>query len=129
MIRRIIPLAALLIACAAHGQKAPHTGCVNPWPGVSDTLTLSQKNSCSVLAGKAVTARLAGHTVTLTGTITEATESDPQTLTVTAVQSVGEECSATCTPHPPGERGVTKRPKPGLQGSTPGEKNTPRNPD
>lgn len=128
MNRPILLLVLSVALGAAHGQAATHTGCVNPWPGVSDTLTLVEDGACSVLTGKAAAARLAGHTVTLTGTITEATESDPQTLAVTAVQQVGDACTATCTPHPPGERGVTKRPKPGLQGSTPGDHTEPSKP-
>lgn len=122
------PLLALASLAPVYAQTARHTGCAKAWAEEPNTLLLTEKDSCSVLSGKPVTGRLNGHTVTLQGDLVEATSDDPQKIEVQRVENVGDACTATCTPEPPGHRGINKREKLGAQSGTAGRKADPNQP-
>ena len=121
----ILVLASSFVPIAAAAQSGTHTGCVKPWTDEPETLLLAEADSCSVLKGKLATKSLAGHTVTLSGAFTDATSSAPQSITVEKISRMTEACSETCTPQPPGHRGLSKHERPGGQGGTQGRDGTP----
>jgi hypothetical protein len=98
--------------------NAPLTGCVMTTE--AGDFTFCEPDNCSVLIGKDVNAKLSGRSVTLRATIQAATAATPRTLTVTSIVSIGAACNQSCSPRPPGHRGIGGREHPGSEGGTPG---------
>ncbi len=97
-----------------------YTGCVTPNAHAPDVLVLLRDDACMVLAGKLNAAQVKGHTVTFTGMLLEPAGTEPLTLKVTKTQRVGEACSQSCMPEPPGSRGLHGNLKHGREGATKG---------
>lgn len=121
MKRFVLP--ALLVATMHAQTSAPApitlTGCVMQTE--AGDYTFCEPNSCSLLSGTMLTASLAGHTVTLRAILHLATATDPRTLSVISITTIGPTCDQRCSPRPPGHRGLgSKNNKPGSEGGTPG---------
>lgn len=99
---------------------ATYTGCVTPNAHAPDVLVLLHEDACMVLAGKLNAAQVKGHIVTFTGTLLEPAGTEPLTLKVTKTQRVGDACSQSCMPEPPGSRGLHGNLKHGREGATKG---------
>ena len=111
-------LLAISVA-AALGQNASYTGCVTR--GASGNITFCEPQNCSLLTGAGVGANLAGHTVTLKGTVKQAANGQPRTIVVSSVLSVGAACNQTCTLSSNSQSTATSNSsKPGGEGGTPG---------
>ena len=121
--RSLSALALLLAPClfAALSQEpspATFTGCAMPLAGHPDFLTLCEPHTCSLMRGK-VDPHWAGHTVTLRGTLHPATSTQPRTIEVVHLTTLGEACKAVCKPSIPG-RGVGPENNPDGEGGTRG---------
>lgn len=104
----------------AEPVKKVLSGCVTASVAVPGTLVLRSAESCTELAGALARKSLAGHEASLEGMLTEATAEMPETLRIVLVKHVGETCQETCTPEPPGRRGLRKKEVPAGNASTPG---------
>ncbi len=107
-------------SCLFAFAQAPTTfsGCAMPLAGHPDFLTLCEPHTCSLLRGK-VDLHWAGHTVRLRGALHPASSTQPRTIEVNDLVSLGEACKAACKPSIPG-RGVGPEDKPDGEGGTPG---------
>ena len=122
--RLAILLSAVFAVAPPPAVETSHTGCVMATEG--GDLTFCEPDHCSLLSGKDVGPKLAGHKVTVRGAVHEATDSAPRTIVVSSVISIGAACADRC--HlPPIHRGVGPREHPGSEGGTPGV--TPPQPD
>ena len=129
-VTRIITLTLCAIALPCLSQTAPHpttppapanfAGCVQRSTTDKNTVILSGETICAKLTGTFSSEKLLGHEVDLKGVLTERTASNPASLKVGAVNSVGKSCSNTCSLQPPGTRGLRGGEKPGKEGGTPG---------
>jgi hypothetical protein len=121
---RIAGMVAVVVAgIALSGFAAPagdetRTGCVMQTE--AGWFTFCEPNSCSEIKGAGVNPKLAGHKVTVSGTLQAETATAPKTFMVTKVISVGAACNETCSPRPAGHRGLGSHDKPGSEGGTPG---------
>ncbi len=109
---------AIALGAAAQQNSGHYSGCV--MKDMDGNVTFCEPQHCSLLTGKDVGARLAGHTVTVEGTVKEAANGEPRTIVVTKVLSVGAACNQTCALYPVHHRGIGGRDKPGSEGGTPG---------
>ncbi|HEX6495678.1 MAG TPA: hypothetical protein VF018_09355 [Acidobacteriaceae bacterium] len=104
----------------AQPSPAKYTGCVQ---GDSASIVLRAPNLCAVLKGKVSASEVAGHQIELTGVLSPATKTNPATIQVESVSSVGQSCTETCAARPRG-RGLhptnTSSEVPGSEGGTPG---------
>ena len=116
MILGLAVLAVLMPGIALAGVT--FKGCV--MKDADDNLTFCEPDACSLLTGKGVGPELAGHTVTVSGTVKEAADGQPRRLVVEKVISVGEACNQTCALYPVHHRGIGGKDKPGSEGGTPG---------
>jgi hypothetical protein len=120
-IARLALLLSAVLTIAAQTQPAAetaYTGCVMSTE--AGDWTFCEPNDCSLLQGKYVGAKLAGHRVTLHAAVQAATASTPRTLVVSSVVSIGAACSERCSLRPPGHRGLGGHEHPGSEGGTPG---------
>jgi len=122
---RVAGMVAVMVAgLALTGFAAPaaeetRSGCVMQTE--AGWFTFCEPNSCSAIKGAGVDAKLAGHKVTVRGTMAAETEAAPKTFVVTKVIAVGAACDERCSPRPAGHRGVFgQKDKPGSEGGTPG---------
>ncbi len=109
--------------------KTRLTGCVTRSKTVQDTLVLRSANSCTKVLGKLNATELIGHTASLEGVLTVATQKEPETLRVSGVTRVGEVCQDTCTLQPPGGRSMRKKENPTKDAATAGETSTKPKPE
>jgi hypothetical protein len=115
--RFAILLAAALVAAAPPAAETSHTGCVMATEG--GDWTFCEPDHCSLLTGKGVGPKLAGHKVTVRGAVHEANVSAPRMIVVSSVISVGPACADRCR-LPPIHRGFGPKEHPGSEGGTPG---------
>ena len=125
---RIIALSLCIIALPCLSQTAPHpttpapanfAGCVQHSATDKNILILNGETVCAKLTGTFSSEKILGHEVDLKGVLTERTTSNPASIDVRAVNSIGKTCSSTCSLRPPGTRGLGGE-KPGKEGGTPG---------
>lgn len=117
----ILCISTITVAASLLAQPAASTtfsGCVMPLAGHPDFLTLCEPHTCSLLRGK-VDLHWAAHTVRLRGALHPASSTQPRTIEVNNLVSLGEACKAACKPSIPG-RGVGPEDKPDGEGGTPG---------
>jgi hypothetical protein len=95
-----------------------HTGCVTQTE--AGDFTYCEPDACSVLVGKLVEKKLAGHKVSLRGVVHEARGDTPRTIEITRIEKIGDACDERCSPRPPGHRGLGGHARPGSEGGTPG---------
>jgi hypothetical protein len=123
-----LSISTVSIPCRAQAptqpaQPAPtgYSGCVKRSATDKDILILSGENVCAKLTGTLATDKLVSHEVDLKGVLTERTTSNPASIRIASVTSIGKSCSRTCSLQPPGTRGLNKGgEKPGKEGGTPG---------
>jgi hypothetical protein len=122
-----LSLCAIALPCLSQTNSHPATaapanfaGCVQHSTTDKNTLILSGESVCAKLTGTFSSEKLLGHEVDLKGVLTERTASNPASIQVGAVNSVGKSCSNTCSLQPPGTRGLRGGEKPGKEGGTPG---------
>jgi hypothetical protein len=129
-------LAPFEIRAAAQSAPPPASpppqrfkGCVQPSPTDKDTLILTADSTCAKLTGKFSVGKLSGHQIDLKGVLAPRTSTDPATIHVDSVVSVGKTCSDVCSLQPPRSRGLTRGGEtPGKEGGTPGLAPTPAPP-
>jgi len=101
-------------------------GCVQASPADKDTLILTAESTCAKLTGKFSAGKLSGHQIDLKGVLAPRTSTDPATIHVDSVVSVGKTCSDVCSLQPPRSRGLKRGGEtPGKEGGTPGLTPTP----
>lgn len=123
--KRILGVAILAVVVPVLAQSAAtYTGCV--MKDVDGNLTFCEPDHCSLLTGEGVDAKLAGHAVTVNGTVKEAGEGQPRRVIVTKIVSVNAACNQTCSLYSVHERGIGSKDKPGSEGGTPGVKSKPQ---
>lgn len=123
--RMILGLAVLAVVVPGLAQSAAtYTGCV--MKDVDGNLTFCEPDHCSVLMGEGVNDKLAGHAVTVNGSVKEAGDGQPRRITVTKVVSVNGACDQTCALYPVHHRGIGTKDKPGSEGGTPGVASKPQ---
>jgi hypothetical protein len=119
----------MLVAMAGAAVSASdetRTGCVMQTE--AGWFTFCEPNSCSVIKGEGVDAKLAGHKVTVSGTMQPETAAAAKTFVVTKVVEVGAACEERCSPRPAGHRGLGNKDKPGSEAGTPGVTAPPKVP-
>lgn len=111
---------ALMVAGAVAQSESSgrYTGCV--MKDMDGNITFCEPEHCSMLTGNAVGDKLAGHTVTVEGTVKEPANGQPRRIVVSKVLSVGAACNQSCALYPVHHRGIGGRDKPGSEGGTPG---------
>lgn len=115
----ILGLALLAVVVPGLAQSAAtYSGCV--MKDLDGNLTLCEPDHCSLLTGEGVDAKLAGHAVTVNGTVKEAADGQPRRVIVTKIVSVNAACNQTCALYPVHHRGIGSKDKPGSEGGTPG---------
>lgn len=123
--RIILGFAALAIVIPGLAQSAAtYTGCV--MKDFDGNLTFCEPDHCSLLTGKGVDTKLAGHGVTLNGTVKDAVDGQPRQIVVTKIVSVNGACNQTCALYPVHHRGIGTKDKPGSEGGTPGVTSKPQ---
>ena len=105
---------------ATAAKPESFSGCVAKLGRPADSYVLATGKSCLLLRGTFDPDRLIGHQVVLLGLETQATSTMPLILRVQSTTAVKDACTATCTPIPPGTRGVHGSDQPGGEGGTPG---------
>jgi hypothetical protein len=105
-------------AVAQTDARARYTGCV--MKDMDGNITFCEPEHCSMLTGKDVGVKLAGHTVVVEGTVKEAGDGEPRRIVVSRIVSVGAACNQSCALYPVHHRGIGGRDKPGSEGGTPG---------
>lgn len=114
----IFPAVLALALQTPPAAETVHTGCVMMTEG--GDYTFCEPETCSLLQGKELAAKLAGHKVTLRGTVQAASKDGPRTLLVSHVVKIGGACTEACSPWPPIHRGIVPKDRPGSEGGTPG---------
>lgn len=131
---KLVVLWMLVVAMAGAAVSAngfstndeTRTGCVMQTE--AGWFTFCEPNSCSVIKGAGVDAKIAGHKVTVSGTMQAETADAAKTFVVTKVVEVGAACEERCSPRPAGHRGLGNKDKPGSEGGTPGVTAPPKVP-
>lgn len=128
-VTRILTLSLCAIAIPCLSQATPHSttpvpttfaGCAQRSTTDKNIVILSGETVCAKLTGTFSSEKLLGHEVNLKGVLTERTASNPASIQVGSINSVGKSCSNTCSLQPPGTRGLRGGEKPGKEGGTPG---------
>ena len=122
----IVRIGLMLAMGLALAPQPKYTGCVMKSEG--GDFTFCEPAHCSLLKGEKVGERLVGHVVIVRGIVTNATDDEPRTLSVSEIVEFGKVCDQHCSLKPPGKRGVFPKEKPGSEGGTPGlvPKQTPQ---
>jgi hypothetical protein len=122
----VLLLCAIATTCLGQSASPPiappaasFTGCVQRSTTDKTILILSGETVCAKLTGTFSSEKILGHEVDLKGVLTERTASNPASIDVRAINSIGKSCSSTCSLRPPGTRGLGGE-KPGKEGGTPG---------
>ena len=122
-----LSLCAITMPCFSQAAPSPTTspattfaGCVQRSTTDKNTVILSGETVCAKLTGTFTSEKILGHEIDLKGILTERTATNPASIQVGAINSIGKSCSNTCSLQPPGTRGLRGGEKPGKEGGTPG---------